>query len=152
MNHFPKQNFKKASAFSFIELAVVVAIIGVLFGAILGAQSLLKNSRATNARALTKSSPVADMDNLALWLESTSSDSFDIETPLNNTIIANWKDINPKAITVNDVAQGTVINQPIFIKDAINGIPAVRFDGNDFLRNAEPKLPTENNERTSDFR
>ena len=148
MSQNKKSNFGKKTAFSFIELAIVVAIIGALFGIIIGGQSVVRASKISNARSLTKSSPAAEIEGLVLWFESASIDSFDQKNPANNTIIATWKDINPKAITINDVTQSTVGAQPTYIKEGINGVPAVRFDGNDFLRNANPKLPTENNERT----
>ena len=58
--------------------------------------------------------------NLVLWLDAASI------TQSGNTPISVWAD---KSGYGNDANQPTILNQPAFITDTINGQPVVRFDG-----------------------
>lgn len=50
----------------------------------------------------------------------------------NNDSIATWTD---ESTSGNDLTQGTANNQPLYQTNVLNGLPAVRFDGNQWLRN-----------------
>jgi hypothetical protein len=63
----------------------------------------------------------------AAWMDATQFDKF---TYSSSNVISQWTD----ATGTYNATQSTVANQPTRVTNAINGKPAVRFDGvNDFL-------------------
>lgn len=60
----------------------------------------------------------------------------------NNDPVGTW----PSQISVTyDMAQATADNKPLYITGAVNGLPAIRFDGsNDFLNMPDPDMTTGN--------
>lgn len=63
----------------------------------------------------------------AAWMDASQTDKF---TYSSSNIISQWTD----ATGTYNATQSTVANQPTLVTNAINGKPAVRFDGvNDFL-------------------
>lgn len=138
-NKFNKSS--KKSGFSFIELALVLAVIGALITGIIGGQKLVGVSKLTRARSQTKTSPVIaigsaqTMDDISFWFDATSLESFDNLSPINNSSVSKWNDINPKNQSKHNALQGTSANQPKYMLTAMNGLPALQFDGvNDYLR------------------
>lgn len=125
---------KKLSAFSLTEISIAILIIGVLIAGVSQGKKLLKSSRLSTARSLTQQSPVADINDLALWYETTLDTSF-IDSEAQAGVIGTWIDNNPQALKKNNATQSTTANKPLLVKDVFNGsIPAVRFDGsNDYL-------------------
>jgi prepilin-type N-terminal cleavage/methylation domain-containing protein len=123
----------KSSAFSLIELSIVILIIGIIIAGIIQSSRLLEKARLQSAQSATMSSPVSGIPDLILWLEPTLNKSFDQNSiPDNESLITVWKDINPQTSTPSDVVQngGSPIT-PIFISNCINGLPCMRFDGAD---------------------
>lgn len=127
---------KKNSAFSLIELSIVILIIGILVAGVTQSSRLVAEMRLVTAQQLTQSSPVTSINNLALWLEATSDNSFatgtagtytNVPKPDNNDAIGRWNDGNPKVITKINALQATGANQPNYITNSINGLPALRF-------------------------
>jgi prepilin-type N-terminal cleavage/methylation domain-containing protein len=119
-----------AKAFSLIELSIVILIIGILIAGIVQGSRLIEESRLSSARAQTMSSPVASIPDLMLWIESTSEKSFDDEEQEDASNINNWYDINPQSsskFTFTTIDE----RQPIYRKNAINNLPAIKFDGED---------------------
>ncbi len=110
-------------AFSIVELSIAVLIIASLIGAIVSANRILFNSRLATAQSLTKYSPVNDIDNLALWYETTMPKSLSDASSDNNTAIAGWNDLGPNRINA------TATNAPTYIADGINSLPVLRFNG-----------------------
>ncbi len=125
---------RKISAFSLLEVSIVILIVGVLIAGVSQGKKLLKSSRLSTARSLTQQSPVADINDLALWYETTLGTSF-IDSEVQAGVIGTWIDNNPQALKKNNASQATTANKPLLVKDVFNGsIPAVRFDGtNDTL-------------------
>jgi len=120
-----KQSINK-KAFSMIELAVVIIIISILLGAVIAYNRMSSDATLTVARSLTKSSPVKDIDNLALWLETTMPQSVLSAEADDQKTVSTWYDLGPNH---NKAIGGTT-----YIADAINGLPALRFNGSsDFL-------------------
>lgn len=121
--------------FSLIELSIVILIIGILVIGITKGSRIISEARLKSAQALTKSSPVASISDLAFWIESTSQKSFDDSEKINTAIgamgtITHWYDINPQTTDHNDATQpGGASLQPRYIANVINGLPAVNFDG-----------------------
>ena len=66
----------KPSAFSLIELSIVLIIIGLLAGGIVAGSVLVKRARIESAKSLTNKSPIKATEDLAMWFEGSLSDSF----------------------------------------------------------------------------
>ncbi len=133
-------NFKKA--FSLVEISIVILVIGILIAGISKGVDLVYDMRIATARALTDKAPMFGMENLEMWLETTSENSLatgttsftNVANPPNKKEIGRWNDINPTLINPNNknhAVQGTLGYQPFYIQDGINGLPALLFDGVD---------------------
>lgn len=135
----------KKSAFSVIELSIVILVIGLLIGGVLQSSRLLSKSRLEHARRLTESSPVHSIKGLIAWFEPTLEQSFlDSETSDGSTI-SEWHDIssqgsnNPKNAT-----QSTTAYKPIYSSSNATGLPMIKFnyDGtNDHLMLPDGTVP-----------
>ena len=130
MHHSSRKKVKKYQAFSLIELAIVLFIIGLIIAGILGARTLISKARISAARALTESSPINSMSGLSLWLESSMESSFALEESDDGKTISAWIDNNAIANSRNSATQSTEDNKPTY-SNTINNIHAVRFDGTD---------------------
>ncbi len=127
---------KKKLAFSLIEVSVVIIIIGFLLVGISKSRLIIINSRLTEARYLTLTSPVMLSRNVLLWWETTSEQSFDPNqlSSSNNPNIGVWNDISGGKVTAKNATQTDVNKQPQYIENAINSLPVLRFDGSgDYL-------------------
>ncbi len=118
--------------FSLIELSVVILVIGILVIGITKGSRILGESKLKSARSLTFSAPVNSIPNLVLWLDSTSEKSFD-SSVANNSPVINWYDLNTQLSTPTNANQATPSNQPTYKVNAVNGLPALSFDGGDFM-------------------
>jgi prepilin-type N-terminal cleavage/methylation domain-containing protein len=117
--------------FSMIELAIAITIIATLVGVISQGGRIVTNAKLAVAKSLTKSSPVADIDGLVLWLETTMPASFNNNYPNNGDAIENWYDLSPDRTSVT---QSNSSYRPVFSEGVINDLPAVKFDGtNDWI-------------------
>ena len=78
---FLKKNvfFKKNSAFTLIEISIVVLIIGILVASISQVYEMIFEATLKSARNLSRSSRVTRIDDLILWLDATSEKAFDKE-------------------------------------------------------------------------
>ena len=136
-----KNNLKKA--FSLIEISIVILVVGVLIAGISrGLRMAYFEMRLVTARSLTDKAPVPNVEGLELWLETTLENSLaigttsftNIKTPEDAQPIGRWNDLNPMALNFsykNHALQATSEYQPLYIKDGINGLPALLFDGLD---------------------
>jgi competence protein ComGC len=126
---------KSSSAFSLIEVSLVVLIISLIAAGILTTTNLIKKSRLHTAQVLTKSSPVNNISNLVAWFETSLDSSFVGNEKSDGTAISTWYDNNPDAASKNNATQSTSTNRPTFTANIFNsGIPGLKFDGsNDTL-------------------
>jgi len=120
---------KQNKAFSLIELSIVVLVIGILIAGVIQGSRLLVDSRLKSARALTRSSPVAGIKDLALWLETTSAESFLSSQAENETQLTLWNDINPQ-VRNPFFARKTASASAKYVENSpVGGLPAVYLDG-----------------------
>jgi len=141
----------KKTAFSLIELTIVLIIIGLLATVVIGSQSLINSATLSSARSKTKASPVNHIENLVFWLDSTSENSFDGSESSDESLISIWKDLNLQKTTKND-ASSSGSSRPIYIKKSLNKLPAIKFDGVDDYMSIDPALlPIGNEGRTYFF-
>ena len=127
---------RKNSAFSLIEISIVILVIGILIAGITQSTRLVKESGLMSARSLTQSSPVAGIKDLMSWHETSLKTSFDSDAQIDGSTIATWYDNGKQSTTQNNAIQGGIDSlKPIFKEYIFDGaIPAVRFDGsNDYL-------------------
>lgn len=120
------QNLKNKTAFSLIELSVVILIIGVIVAGVTQSSRMISAFKLSTARNLTQSSPVASMKNLVLWYETTSVASFDDAQADNGLTVTQWKDINPTSTTKYNTTGG---NGATYTTNCMNSLPCLRFNG-----------------------
>lgn len=119
----------KKTAFSLVELSMVILIVGLIIAAISESSRLISMFRLSNARSLTQSSPINAISDLAIWLETSTKNVFDNKNPNNGTTIALWSDANPQKTMQNDFTQSTASMKPTYLLNGINYIPALHFEG-----------------------
>jgi prepilin-type N-terminal cleavage/methylation domain-containing protein len=119
------------SAFSLIELSIVILIIGILIAGVIQGSKIYAFSKLQVARSLTTSSPVVGIKDLMLWYETSLETSFKSTEAIDSTAISTWYDNNPQAIAKNNATNSTTSQKPIFYENVLNGVPAIRFDGSD---------------------
>lgn len=125
----------KKKAFSLIETSIVIVIIGIAVAAITQGTRLVQQFRLNNARSLTQSSPVPATDNLVLWLETTSTNSFQPTGYSNNSQLAAasgtkvWYDLSSRKNNALSTSNSPYSSNPVYIKNGINGLPSLKFDG-----------------------
>lgn len=126
MTNFFKKNNKKA--FSMIEIAVVIIVIGIMIAAALWVSNfLVKKSRILSAQTFTKSSPIYGIKDSMLWLESSLDKSFKDDESSDSNPLSIWYD-NRESTNKNNAIQNNSSNYPTYA-NTINHIQAVEFDG-----------------------
>jgi type II secretory pathway pseudopilin PulG len=124
------------SAFTIIELSIVILVISVMVVGVVTGKSLITKSRLANAKSLTRQSVINDMgDDLIAWYETSLEGSFNPgEIKNDGFIISRWKDSNKNAINKNDATQTTDANKPTLYQNVFyNSIPGLRFSGAQYL-------------------
>ena len=115
----------KSSAFSLIELSIVILIIGVLIAGVTQASRLVRQSKITTAQTLTQSSPVNSLKGLVLWLEPTMEASFQDSQKVDGGALTKWYDVNPQPTISNTFTASTGITYKQ--TSATNALPSVVF-------------------------
>lgn len=118
----------KKSAFSLIEISIVILIIGILVAGITQSSRLISSSRVTTAQTLTQSSPISANAGLMLWLETSSDDSFLASETSNGDSVTIWNDINTQS--VSKLFALTSLGTVTYVTNSeIGGIPSLYFSG-----------------------
>lgn len=120
----------KKSAFSLIEISIVVLIIGILVAGITQSSRLISSSRIATAQTLTQSSPISSNKGLMLWLETSSESSFASSESSDGAAVTVWNDINSQSISklfARTNAAGLVTYKAA---SPIGGLPALYFAAN----------------------
>ena len=121
-----KFNFKTPSAFTLVEISVVIIIVGILLAGISQVFEMISEASLKSARTLSKASRITRTDDLSLWLDATSDKAFDKEKD-DNTTVSIWKDTNPKSTSPASSSTSSASLYPSYILSAISSLPAVRF-------------------------
>lgn len=125
---------KKQTAFSLIELSIVILIIGILVAGITQSSRLVKQFRLKTAQTLTQSSPVHSIKDLMLWYETSMEGSIAESEAVNGLPVSTWYDYNKQNVNkINATSSSSA--RPFYTEDAINSLPVLRFDGSDDLLN-----------------
>lgn len=128
---------KKPSAFSLIEISIVLLIIGILVAGVTQGSRMVAASRLQTAQTITISSPVSSITNLILWLEPSLDGNVISSTnntdPEDGDKVTTWKDHNPQSTAKTNLTQATDSMRPLYKTNSLNGLPAIQFDGtNDY--------------------
>jgi hypothetical protein len=118
----------------------VVIIIGILIAGVSQGIDLYQDMKLATARSLTLNSRVNRIEDLTMWFETTSEKSFENPNPQDGDKISLWRNINFKLLNKIDVAQTNQAFRPIYTKNAINNIPALRFNNTQFLNATNVKI------------
>ena len=123
-----KNNF---SAFSLIEISIVILIIGILVAGVTSGSKMINKATLSNARTFSQSTSVHNLQrNILLWLDATSETAIPDSEQTNATAVSTWKEIRP-AITASTATSCASPGQPQYIVSGLNGMPALQFDGTD---------------------
>jgi hypothetical protein len=152
-----QNNSPNKLAFSLIELSVVILIIGILVLGVTQGSRILNESKLKSAISLTQSSPVSSMENLVLWLETTDASKIAVGSvgsgvygnATDGSLVTGWADKNPQNNNGYTVSSAVNTNRPTYVKNGINGLPSLSFDGaSSFLSKATGVIPAEKKDYT----
>lgn len=126
-----------ASAFSLIEVSVVILVIGILVAGITLGSALVKKSRIAAAQTLTVSSPINGIKDSALWLETAVDASFAATELSDGDVVSLWYDNRSNAANKPNI---TVAGTGPVYSNTINYVHAVKFSGSssNYLQIADP--------------
>lgn len=137
-------DMNKKSAFSLLEVSIVILIIGLLTFGVITSKRIIASAKINGARKTTAISPLHHIPEVALWLDATHLKAFDEEEPTDgdydsgNAGIATWYDINPHARTKRNATAAASNNEPKYYRNCINQLPCLRFDGSDDYFSFDP--------------
>ena len=116
------KNKNSKKAFSLVEISIVILIIGLLIAGISKAGDMIFDVSLKSASSLTKGAKVGRMPGLALWLETTTSESILENERYDTNIISIWRDINPQSSS-KFIFKKT--GEPKYVEKGQNNLPAI---------------------------
>ncbi len=120
----------KKTAFSAIEIAIVLVFIGLLLAGIFFVKGNLFSKAKTNKIiSATKYSVLKDMEGLAVWFDVATKESFKNSEMVEGGGISEWKNISPNNYGDFNVVQSTSDNQPKYLMDSKDNLPLISFNG-----------------------
>jgi len=121
-------------AFSLIELSIVILIIGILVAGVTQSSRLISRMKQISIKSMTLNSPISSIKDLYSWHEAVMDSSFDESETSDGLAITNWYDLNPQTASAKiNFNQTNLTSKPLYKSSTINGLPAIYFDGNDFM-------------------
>lgn len=118
------------SAFSLVELSVVLLVVGLILAATMQGGRLVSEFKLSSARTKTKSSPITSIGDVAIWLDATNEEStkdinenHELE---DNTEVIQWKNIS--TLSEHFTLDATTGTGPVYVREGINGLPSLLFD------------------------
>lgn len=124
---------KNNSAFSLIEISVVIIVIGILVATISQSKKLIAQIKINTARSNTLSSPVFSTAGLIGWWEATLDKSFNEEEQQDLLPVSQWYDLNSPSPVKFNLTQSNNTFRPLYILQGINSLPTLEFNGNNYL-------------------
>ena len=119
---FKMKNKNSKKAFSLVEISIVILIIGLLIAGISKAGDMIFDVSLKSASSLTKGAKVGRMPGLALWLETTTSESILEKERYDTNVISIWRDINPQSSSKFIFKK---VGSPKYVEKGQNNLPAV---------------------------
>jgi hypothetical protein len=122
-------------AFSLIELSIVILTIGIIIAGVTQSSALLQKAKIQSALTLTKNSPVAGIEGLSFWFETTLPESFLSDQTEEGKVITQWNDINPQnsnkfyLSSYACVVCGQLLNQFYSESAGPGGLPSIYLNG-----------------------
>lgn len=125
---------KKNSAFSLVEISVVIIILMIMIAGLIQSSRLIGASRLSSARNLTSSSAMPWINYIVAWHDTTAADAFIEDENNNGKKISLWSGAEIRYNDRVNLSQDDDDKKPILTMNALYGLPALRFDGvNDYL-------------------
>ncbi len=123
----------KKTAFSMIEMSLVVLVVAALVaGIVVKRTDLFSKAHTNKIISATKNSLLKDMDGLVIWFDVATKDSFNISEIVEGGSISKWKNIAPANYLDMDAVE--VTNKPTYALDTKDNLPMLSFDGiNDIM-------------------
>jgi hypothetical protein len=116
-------------AFSLMEVAAVLIIVGIFIAGIFASSTFFTKFRIAAAQTLTRSSPIFDIKDSALWLETSLESSFNGIESRDASSLTTWYE--QRNIT-NKVFLQAADGGPTY-SNTINRIHAVKFAGTGYF-------------------
>ena len=133
-----KLNFSlnNKSAFSLIELSIVILVIGVLIAGVVTGSKMVTKAKISMAANQTKSSVVLGLKDLIFWIETSSTGSVigsnaADSAPFDGDTVSKWNDINPQSLAKINPVPLAGGESPTYKENGINGLPSILFDAVD---------------------
>ena len=128
-----KNKNKINTAFSLVEISIVIVVIGILISGISSGIDLYREYKVTAARNYTINSKVSRIPDIGFWLDTTRLKSLETASgsldPKNGDKIKNWNSINYLDTQAQLIAnQNTDSLQPIYIENGLGGLPTLWFE------------------------
>lgn len=134
---------RKLHAFSLVESAIVMIIVGILISAALQATSMIRSFKLMGARAQTKSSAINSIPGIVAWYDTTSERALLKKEAVDGKQISVWNDSNSQEVLGNNATQSGT-NKPTYVFDpaVANGLPILRFKGKEYFNLPDGTVPT----------
>lgn len=133
---------RRKSAFSLIEMAIVILVIAIIIVGVIGGSQMIRSATINGARSFTVKSSVSHINGLIAWYETSLKESIKNSESYNGAQISNWFDISPQSLVAQryDITPGSVVGQKnvlsrtasstLTYKDkGINDVPSLYFSG-----------------------
>lgn len=119
----------KKTAFSLVELAVVILVIATITAGIIKGSSMIRDSRLSSARSLTANSQINEIDGIIAWYETTLENSLLNNEEIDNYPMSTWNDISSQRSLSEglNILMRSADNKVVYRKDGINNLPSLQF-------------------------
>lgn len=124
---------KLKTAFSALEMTLVIAVIGIIVALTIGGSSMLRQARYNKAQHFTKTAPVMEIFDkkgdpaITAWYEATNLDNFTFSSS-SSFAIDTWYDISGNN---HDLSSYSSSQRPVWQEALLNDLPAIKFERSD---------------------